>query len=206
MSDGVPDRTETRVATDADAARVTEIFVESFFEDPVWSWVFADSERRREQYEALWGLFVDGAIPHGWVWLAARDAAAALWLPPGMPELSPPEAARLEPMLREMLGDGRAELVLRTFERFDEAQPPGPPHYYLSLLGTHPDHRGRGIGMGLLADNLAVIDDLGAPAYLESTNPVNHARYERVGFTRLGGFELPEGGPPVATMWREPGG
>jgi ribosomal protein S18 acetylase RimI-like enzyme len=29
--------------------------------------------------------------------------------------------------------------------------PREPPHYYLTLLGTHPDHRGKGIGMRLEA-------------------------------------------------------
>ncbi len=36
--------------------------------------------------------------------------------------------------------------------------PRSEPRYYLTLLGTHPDHRGRGIGMGLLARNLELID------------------------------------------------
>ena len=33
--------------------------------------------------------------------------------------------------------------------------------------------------MALLADNLALIDAERMPAYLESTNPANNARYER---------------------------
>jgi predicted GNAT family acetyltransferase len=78
------------------------------------------------------------------------------------------------------------------------------PHYYLSLLGTHDDHRGKGTGMALLRENLARIDAEGAPAYLESTNPANLARYESVGFVRLGEFAAPEGGPTVTTMWRDP--
>ena len=62
--------------------------------------------------------------------------------------------------------------------------PEGRPHYYLSLLGTRPDYRGRGLGFGLLAKNLAIMDAEGVPAYLESTNPDNNPRYERFGFGR----------------------
>jgi hypothetical protein len=40
------------------------------------------------------------------------------------------------------------------------------------------------------------------PAYLESTNPANLPRYERLGFVRVGAFTLPGGGPTVDTMWR----
>ena len=57
--------------------------------------------------------------------------------------------------------------------------------------------------MGLLAENLALIDAAGAPAYLESSNPVNLGRYQSVGFERLGEFALPEDGPSVTTMWRQ---
>ena len=58
--------------------------------------------------------------------------------------------------------------------------------------------------MGLLAENLARIDELGMPAYLESSNPANHARYERLGFERIGEFSTPDDSRVVATMWREP--
>ena len=58
--------------------------------------------------------------------------------------------------------------------------------------------------MGLLAENLARIDELGMPAYLESSNPKNVARYERLGFERIGEFTTPDASRAVATMWREP--
>ena len=92
---------------------------------------------------------------------------------------------------------------LTLLDRFDSNHPRQPPHYFLSLLGTHPDHRGRGKGMGLLAANLARIDELGMPAYLESSNRANDPRYERLGFTQIGEFEAPAGGPTVGCMWRE---
>ena len=88
-------------------------------------------------------------------------------------------------------------------DRFDEAHPADPPHYYLSLLGTHPDRRGEGLGMALLGDTLARIDDEAAHAYLESSNPMNDPRYERVGFRKIGEFSTPDGAHTVATMWRE---
>jgi GNAT superfamily N-acetyltransferase len=89
-------------------------------------------------------------------------------------------------------------------DRFEAAHPRDRPHYYLSLLGTHPDHRGRGVGMGLLAADLARIDEERAPAYLESSNPANDARYERLGFASVGSFTTPDGAHSVTTMWREP--
>jgi hypothetical protein len=71
-------------------------------------------------------------------------------------------------------------LVFEVFDRFEAAHPRTQDHYYLSLLGTHTEHLGAGIGMRLLADNLVRLDALRVPAYLESTNPANLRRYESV--------------------------
>ena len=57
--------------------------------------------------------------------------------------------------------------------------------------------------MALLAENLARIDEEAMPAYLESSNPDNDKRYERLGFRRVGEFSTPDGSCTVATMWRE---
>jgi hypothetical protein len=59
--------------------------------------------------------------------------------------------------------------------------------------------------MALLADNLEQIDAEGVPAFLESSNPANNARYERLGFRQVGEFSTPDGTRRVATMWREAG-
>jgi GNAT superfamily N-acetyltransferase len=128
---------------------------------------------------------------------------ASLWIPPGERELSDEDEARLEPLVRELVGS-HADDVLALLERFDTNHPRHEPHFYLSLLGTHPDHRGRGKGMGLLAANLAAIDNMSLPVYLESSNRANDHRYERLGFVAVGEFAAPSGGPTVGCMWRDP--
>ena len=94
--------------------------------------------------------------------------------------------------------------MLELFDRFDAAHPREVPHYYLSLLATHPSHTGRGLGMALLAESLARMDREGMPSYLESSNPANDHRYERLGFAKIGEFTTPGGDTTVATMWRDP--
>jgi GNAT superfamily N-acetyltransferase len=107
-------------------------------------------------------------------------------------------------MLHDLAGD-RAGEVLDLVERFDVSHPAEPAHYYLSLLGTHPGHRGKGLGMALLARNLITIDAEGVPAYLESTNGANDKRYESQGFRRVGSFSRPDDQVTISTMWRDPG-
>ena len=43
----------------------------------------------------------------------------------------------------------------------------------------------------LLAENLALIDAESMPAYLESSNPENDRRYERLGFAKVGRVPAP---------------
>jgi len=189
---------------EADADRVAEIITAAFHHDPVWGWAFPDESRRSAQHAVFWRFHVDAAIPHEWIWLSANRGAAAIWLPPGVPELSEQDVARLGPMLTALVGPAQAGVLMEIADRFEAAHPHPEPHYYLSLLGTHPDHRGNGIGVQLVADNLELIDASGTAAYLESTNPANNARYERLGFTQIGEFSLPgDDAPPVATMWRD---
>jgi len=165
--------------------------------------MFPDPEQRAEQHKTIFSLYAESAIPNGTVWVTDDDAsAAAIWTKPGGRELTDEAERRLEPYLTEVLG-GHARAVLETFHRFEAAAPKEPPFYYLSFLGTHPDHRGRGLGMGLLAGNLDRIDAEGKPAYLESSNPANNPRYEALGFQRYAEFSTPGDEHTVTTMWRE---
>ncbi len=190
-----------RRATIADAATITATFTSAFHADPLWSWAFPDKERRPRQLATFWGLFVEGALRYPWVLVTDSCEAAATWIPPGGSELSSAEEARLAPLLEDLLG-ARSRLVIEVLERMEEAHPREEPHFYLSLLGTHADHRGQGLGMALLAESLSRIDAERSPTYLESTNPGNNHRYERHGFAVLSNIELPCGAPPVTTMWR----
>jgi len=199
MSSGVA----VRRVTAAEADEVTDLFTLAFYEDPTWSWAFPDPARRVDHYRSLWGLYMHSALPYGWVWATEDGGAASLWIPPGKPELSDEDEAKLEPLIRRLLGS-HADDVLTLIHRFDSNHPRQDPHYYLSLLGTHPDHRGQGKGMALLAANLAQIDEQGMAASLESSNRANDHRYERLGFVQVGEFAAPGGGPTVACMWRDP--
>lgn len=204
MSSRPPARVEGRVATAVDLDLLAETLAQAFHADPVWAWAFPDPERRLAQHRAVWGLMIAAAIPHGWVWTTSDCGAAAVWIPPGVSELSAADEERLDSLIGDLLGP-RAARVRDTFERFEQAHPPDRgEHFYLSLLGTRPDHAGRGLGMGLLAGCLARIDALGVAAFLESSNPANDVRYERLDFAPCGSFKLGEDGPRITQMWRDP--
>jgi GNAT superfamily N-acetyltransferase len=189
---------EVRVATEHDVDGITATLTAAFAADPLWSWAFPSAG-----LADLWRLLISSALRYPWVWVAGDYAAASVWIPPGGVELTEAEETSLGPLLEGLVGSRAAEIE-SLFGRLGENRPDQPPHYYLSLLGTHPDHRGKGLGMALLAENLARIDAEAMPAYLESSNPENDRRYEHLGFARVGEFQRPDGRLTCSTMWREP--
>jgi GNAT superfamily N-acetyltransferase len=180
-----------------DAPGLVGAVSEAFAADPTWSWAFPDPARRR-----LWlKLCVDNALRYPWTFRTAGFEAVSVWIPPGGSEFSPEDEEKVPGILAELAGE-RVGPVTELLRRFEEAHPRVAPHYYLSLLGTRDAHRGRGVGMALLEENLARIDAEHAPAYLESSNPANDSRYRALGFKAVARFNAPGGGPAVTGMWR----
>ena len=191
-----------RAAGQTDVPAVSACLTSAFSEDPVWGkWAFPDPASRTERLGGLMRFWAQAGIRHPWVRMTEDAEAAAVWIPPGVPELTTDEEAAFEVLVADLLGP-RADELNDLFELFDEHHPSEEPHYYLSLWGTHRDHIGRGLGTALISDNLARIDAERMPAYLESTNPANLVRYEALGFRRRSEFG-PAGGPVITTMWRE---
>ncbi|MEX1079093.1 MAG: GNAT family N-acetyltransferase [Homoserinimonas sp.] len=191
-----------RVVTSADVDGVVDTVTSAFLDDPLWSPVFPDAVRRAVQFSAFWRLSVTSALRYPWTLSTENLESVAVWIPPEGEELTDAEADGLAAFLVELVGREGADEVLAIYDRFEAARP-AEPHFYLSLFATHEAHRGQGLGMGLLRENLARIDALGAPAYLESSNPANNARYAGVGFRPVGDITTP-GGQIVTTMWRDP--
>jgi ribosomal protein S18 acetylase RimI-like enzyme len=200
---------KTRVATEADLPAIGEALARAFENDPLWGWAFEDASRERKlaSLESVFGFFAGAALDLGWVRVTDGVEAIALWIPPGSPEMSPADEERLPGVIAEACEPEPAARVAQMLDAFERNHPHEPPHFYLSLLATHPDHAGKEFGVGLVADSLAEMDaaDPPAPAFLESSNPRNLARYERLGFRPIHEVDL-VAGLTGTQMWRGPRG
>jgi len=191
-----------RVAGADDLDAVAAVMTTAFCDDPVWGvYAFPDTHTRPQQPTRIWRAYLEMTLRFPWTLVSDGCEAAAVWIPPGEPELEPEHEAAFAAVLAAELGARQAEVVLAAFAALDASHPTGQLHHYLSLLGTHADHRGRGIGMALLEECLEAVDAARSPAYLESTNPANDRRYMRRGFEPRERIRL-AGGQVVTTMWR----
>lgn len=192
-----------RIAGEADIDAVAETLTLAFRTDPVWGpYSFPDPETQLEQSRRVWAAYAQAAMRFPWTLVTPACEAVAVWIPPNEPELTEEQEAEFEALAVAVLGAEQAAVMLGALDALDEHHPNSEPHYYLSLLATHDDHRGRGLGMALLAACLERVDAERMPAYLESTNPANDARYARLGFEPHGTITLANG-HVVTTMWRD---
>ncbi len=192
----------TRAATRDDLAHVTQTLSLAFLHDPVWGVALARPDGSTDHHAAYWQIYVEGALRYTTVFMVDDASAVSVWIPPGGTDLTDAGEKAIDQLVRATLEPASVRAIFELWERFAANHPRDEPHAYLSLLATHPDHRGQGIGQRLLAEDLARWDATGMPAYLESTNPGNDHRYERAGFRRIGGFRAVLDDAPVSTMWR----
>ena len=153
----------------------------------------------------FWEILLRGGMRYPHVWIQDQASAVSVWIPPGGRELSDEQEDEMAALAISKLGPSRAADLTAVSDQFEHAHPQGEPHYYLSLLATHPAWGGRGLGIGLVEAALAEIDREGIPSYLESSNPANDKRYQRVGYQTVVTFELRQG-QTVTGMWRPVGG
>src|SRR5712691_2061761 len=191
-----------RIARPADIEAITRTIALAFSGDPVWGPAFGGARTTLQDEASIWRVMISAAVRYPWSAIVDDGAAVSIWIPPDGIEMNEPEEHELEGLLTDRLGLAGAAQCLALFARFEENHSRETPHAYLSLLATHPDHRGRGIGMALLADDLRRVDEAHLPAWLESTNPVNDRRYQALGFEPAGSFRTIDQERVITTMWR----
>jgi GNAT superfamily N-acetyltransferase len=78
------------------------------------------------------------------------------------------------------------------------------PHWYVQILGVHPNHQGKGIGGKLLRPVLQKADEDGVAVYLESSNPKNLDFYRKHGFEVMEETTPVDGCPLIRSLLRKP--
>jgi GNAT superfamily N-acetyltransferase len=181
---------------------VGAIVAAAFFDDPTTVWLYPDPQRRAEVLQPMFALYASAYLRHDETYVTTEGTAVAVWLPPGEELLAPDEAEAFGQAMQDLAAEGVGRLG-QMEETFAEHHP-AEPLWYLQFLATVPAAQGNGLGSVLLRQVLDRADRDGTPAYHEATTPRNRALYERHGYVTTGEFALPDGGPTLWKMWREP--
>ena len=194
-----------RRVREGDVARLVEVLVRAFDDDPVAHYFFRGERRHRRGLRRFFDLQLRREyLAAGEAWTTDDLAGAALWSPPERPRPGLRDLVRLLPLLGDLVGVGRDALrVARLLAEVERARP-AELHWYLGVLGTDPARQRTGVGAALLGQVLARVDAEGLPAYLETSKEENLAFYGRHGFAVTGRIEAPGEGPTLWLMWREP--
>ena len=126
------------------------------------------------------------------------SVSVAAFIPPGRPEIDVEREAELPVHPPDRLERFRAigEVIA--------ANTPPEPHWYLNLLGTHPDWQRQGLGTLVIGPIVELCDRERLPLYLETETESNVAYYSHLGFAVRGEWDVPPDGPHMWGMIRAP--
>jgi len=182
---------------------MVRVLANAFADDPVFEHMLPLGIRRRdERLHRLFSLDVSRSTRLGGAWTSSDGAAAAIWYPPGQWRPGTWEALRQTPTA--MRAFGRHLSVASRTQNAMYTHHPERPHWYLYYLGTELHRRGTGVGAAIMHPALELCDQKRLPAYLEATSERNRTFYLRHGFVDMDTLELPDDGPTLYAMWREP--
>jgi ribosomal protein S18 acetylase RimI-like enzyme len=192
-----------RKATVADVDRLADVLARAFDEDPPMRWFIPDADQRVRRARLLFDVMLRRLhLARDVCFTTDEIRGGALWVPPGVRGLTLGQQVRLLPSMMRVFGRGmsRAQRGLAVMD----SKHPRKPHYYLDTLGVAPEWQGRGLGSALMQPMLHRCDDERMPAYLNAGSWRSRDLYLRHGFRVMEEFNLPEGGPPLWRMWRDP--
>lgn len=200
--------TEIVRAGAADLDPVAGLIGAAFHDLDVAAWLVPGPAERARILPANFRIFVEHALSYGEIHLVAGDpvagepVAVAVWFPQDGAPAPPPD--NYDTRLAAACG-AFTDRFRRLDELFDAHHPHDRPHHHLAFLAVRPELHGRGLGSTLLRYHHNRLDESGVGAYLEASSARSRALYERHGYRVMGRpFRLPDDGPPLWPMWREP--
>ena len=192
------------LATRSDTDKLATLLADAFQDDPLAVWAFPDEGRRSWLLPDFFRVFLDLSLEHNGVYTTADRDAVLLFLPPAGWAAMQAQEQELEWRFAEIVGD-YVDRLLDIVRLQAEHHPAGRPHYYVSFAGVSGQAQRRGAMSTLLRRLVAKADNEGLGIYTEASSAGGEATFRRSGGIQIAeDIVLPDGGPTLRPMWREP--
>ncbi len=193
-----------RAASAADREAILDVCTAAFVTEPAFAHFFNsdyDSHAR-----AFLDYLLEVRLAGGLVWVEEaneRIASVSMWDPPGGATV--PQVVQDE-LWAKTTTAFPADTTAR-LDHYDEqvhAFEPKGEHYYLGIIASDPNARGRGHGAAVLRPGLMAADAEGLDCFLETGTESNLGYYARFDFDITATLDL-EDGTRVWCLTRPPG-
>ncbi len=169
-----------------DVNAAVEPMVRAFAEDPLWTGVFPDMEKRERGMRYVFRFHMRYCLLCGEAYaVSSRLEGIAVWLPGRCAAVDCGPVLRAGVLKMPFAVGLRALVRMRrvgeTLTRMRTNQCKGE-HWYLGMLGVDPPHQRKGLGSRLLAPKLDWCQSKGLPVWLETETEQNVRFYQRLGF------------------------
>jgi ribosomal protein S18 acetylase RimI-like enzyme len=190
-----------RPATSGDRAAIAGVLARAFHDDPVFSWILPDPDRRAAQLPKLFAILYDEDAAG--MRLTTPDVqATTLWRGPGQARTGWLATLRHAPALVSALGTALPRALAAS--NAVEAHFPRGDFWYLHIAGCDPAAQGRGLGGRLVREGLARAAGR-LPCYLETAKEANLGFYRNLGWEVIGDWRIGRDGPRLWSMLRPAG-
>jgi ribosomal protein S18 acetylase RimI-like enzyme len=178
---------------------LASLFGRAFVGEPMMAWPLGVEGDLVERLAHAFGAFLERVIPLGGVWEAGPGMGASIWMAPHHADAWEEATDNA----RRHVPSGEGERRWDTLWGWVESKIPEEPLWHFDSLAVEPAMQGRGIGSALIESGLSQV---GADecVFLETGTARNVPLYERFGFRVVEDADMPEGGPHVWFMRRDP--
>ncbi|KQY21861.1 GCN5 family acetyltransferase [Cellulomonas sp. Root485] len=190
-------------------AEAATVLAAALADDPGFVHLFPVRARRERELRAMYRMTLSDSVQHGHAFVTRLDGmvtgAIALY-PPGTYPMTPARWWRQAFRIVRIAVNTREHSL--GIIKFGDVTSAGVPcdSWYVEALGVRPDLQRAGRGKRLMATVFGLIDDAGAPSYLETTKPDNVGYYTALGYNPVKSrvpLGDPDNGPWIFPMRRE---
>lgn len=184
------------------------MLAKAFYNDPAWVYVLPDEKDREKKLPIAFEIPLRYGIKFGEVYAPSPDLeGVAIWVPGSKANMTFWRLMKAGAIMTTLkLGRKVGNRISSTFNIIDEKREAlaEEPYIYLSAIGVHPEHQGKGFGGTLLRSMMVKADDEGTALYLETTVEKNVGLYEKFKFQMIEKLVPEHLGFPIWLMIRKP--